>query len=156
MTSVNQRTDASLTENLALIAEAARMGVDLATTPFALTVPLEVERLVAILAEGGLALEAPALPGLQSAAGLYEQLETHTAALETAIQRILADKRATMRTTEGRKLTADELWRAFEFFNEVARTVQIVINQKALDSPAQHPHPGVGQVSAKVGPTRKK
>lgn len=154
MDSVRQRHYASLEDNLALIAQAVRENLDLRTTPFQLTVPLEVERFGAILREGGLTLGVTAT-GMASAVALYDAVRQRKPEIEAAMQRIVADKRALMRTPEGRVLTADQLWRALEFFNEVARTIQIISTQIELDSPAQHPHLGVGEISAKVGPVRR-
>lgn len=154
MDSVRQRHYASLEDNLAILAEVVREGVDLRTTPLALTVPLELARLTEVLRQGGLDLRLTAT-GTQAAtefAALYQQ---RRADIQATMQRIFADKRAVMRVPEGRVLTADQLWRAIEFIGEAARQAQIVSTQKELDSPAQHPHPGVGQVSASIGPNRR-
>ena len=154
MDSVRQRHYASLEENLAILAEVVREGVDLRTTPLALTVPLELERLTEVLRQGQLDLRLSST-GLQTAIEFYGLYQQNRDRIQATMQRIFADKRAVMRVPEGRVLTADQLWRAIEFIGEAARQAQIVSTQKELDSPAQHPHPGVGQVSAIIGPTRR-
>lgn len=154
MDAVRQRHYSSLEENLAIIAEAARSGANLHAMPFNLTVPLQVERFRDVLREGGLDVPV-AGTGLQTAAGLYDFVRQRKTDVNAAMDRIVANKRATMRTSEGFKLTADELWRALEFFNEVARMVRIIITQDELDSPDQHPNPNVGTIADHVGVVRK-
>ncbi len=154
MENVRQRHYTSLEENLAVITTAVGEGVDLRTTPLALTLPLELARLTDILRETGpdVRLTQPGLAAVAEFYGLYQQ---RRAELQSAMERIFADKRAVMRVENGRVLTADQLWRAVEFIGEAARTVLTISTQKELDSPAQHPHPGVGEVFAKVGPVRR-
>ena len=154
MESVRQRQYASLEENLALLAEAVREGVDLRTTPLALTVPLELARLTDILRQVGPDVRLTR-PGLGAAVEFYELFQHRRAELTAAMEKVFADKRAVMRVENGRVLTADQLWRAIEFIGEAARTVLTISTQKELDSPAQHPHPGVGEVSASIGPVRR-
>ena len=55
-----------------------------------------------------------------------------------AMQRILADKHAIMRTPEGRVFTKEMLIRRLEFFNEAARQVNVMRTQQALGSPRQY------------------
>ena len=154
MDSVRQRQFASLEENLAVISQAVAAGVDLRTTPLALTLPLELVRLTDILREAGTEVRL-------SAAGLAAVDEFHTlfqrrrVELTATMTKIFADKRAVMRVPEGRVLTGDQLWRAVEFIGEAARTVLTISTQKELDSPAQHPHPSIGEVSSKIGPVRR-
>ncbi len=154
MESVRQRHYTSLEENLAIIAQGVQGGVDLRTTPLALTLPLELARLTDILGQAGTEVRLTG-SGLATVGELYDVFQRRRADLQGAMDRIFADKRAVMRVENGRVLTADQLWRAIEFIGESARTVLTISTQKELDSPAQHPHPGVGEVSAKVGPVRK-
>ncbi|MGO8608747.1 hypothetical protein ACC848_37890, partial [Rhizobium johnstonii] len=56
---------------------------------------------------------------------------------------ILDDKKALMRTPEGRVLTKEMLIRRLEYFNEAARQVNVMRNQQALGSPPQS-RSGVG------------
>src|SRR4051812_36545024 len=106
MDSVRQRHYASLEENLAILAEALREGVDVRTTPLTLTVPLELERLLDILRQAGLELRLNS-KGLQAAIEFYELYQHHRAEIVSTMERIFADKRAVMRVPEGRVLTAD-------------------------------------------------
>ena len=154
MDSVRQRHYASLEENLALIAQAVAEDLDLRTTPLSITVPLELNRLAEIFAQAGTTV-ALTQPGLAAVSEFYELFQRRRDELLATMQRIFADKRAVMRVPEGRVLTADQLWRAVEFIGETARTVLTISTQRRLDSPAQHPHPGVGTVSAQVGPVRR-
>ena len=154
MESVRQRHYTSLEQNLAVIAQSVRTGLDLRTTPLALTLPLEIERLREILRQGGTELPLKAT-GLAAAVELSELFGPRRAELLAAMDRIFADKRAVMRVPEGRVLTADQLWRAIEFIGEAARTMLTISTQRELDSPAQHPIPSVGEVSAWIGPVRQ-
>ncbi len=154
MESVRQRHYTSLEENLAVIAQAIQAGLDLRTTPLALTLPLEFERFTEILRQAGTEIRLQSA-GLAAAPEFYDLFRNRRAELQAAMDKIVADKRAVMRVPEGRVLTADQLWRAVEFIGEAARTVITISTQRELDSPPQHPHPGVGDVYAKVGPVRK-
>ena len=154
MESVRQRHYTSLEENLAVIAQAVQAGVDLRNTPLALTLPLELERLTDILRQAGTDVRLTGA-GLATVAEFSAVFQHRRAALQSTMDRIFADKRAVMRVENSRVLTADQLWRAVEFIGEAARTVITIRTQKELDSPAQHPHTGVGEVSATVGPVRK-
>ena len=155
MDSVRQRHYASLEENLAIIAEGIREGVDLRTTPLEVSLPLEVDLMLDMLRQGGVDLQLGS-QGVQRAVEFYEAFRGRRDELHAVMQRIFADKKAIFRMPEGRRvLLADQLWRSVEFVGEAARTIQIISTQKELDSPAQHPHPGVGDVAAIVGPNRR-
>ncbi len=55
-----------------------------------------------------------------------------------AMHRILEDKRAYMRSPGGATVLLKEmLIRRLEFFNEIARALQIIKNQQVLGSPKQ-------------------
>ena len=154
MEPVTQRQEVSFEHNLRVIAEAVREHVDLRTMPFALTVPLEMQRFTEIMQAGGLPLTLTQT-GLATVPELLQLLESRRAEVKATSEQILADKRATLRTSEGRVLLADQLRRAQEFVNEVARTIAIIVAQRELDSPAQHPYPTIGQAAAYIGPTRR-
>jgi hypothetical protein len=141
MESVRQRQYASFEENLSLLSQADQIKLDLRTTPLALTVPLELARLVDIFAQAGVAIKV-SQTGLAAATEFYELFKSRRTELQTAMERIFADKRAVMRTPEGRVLVADELWRAVDFVSESARTALTVSLQRNLKSPAQHVHTG--------------
>ena len=154
MDSVRQRHYASLEENLAVITQAVQAGLDVRTTPLALTLPLELNRLTEILRQVGTSINLTAT-GLQAAPEFYALFQQRRTELTAAMEKIFADKRAVMRAENGRVLVADQLWRAVEFIGEAARTVLTISTQRELNSPAQHPHPGVSEVSATVGPVRR-
>ena len=154
MDSVRQRQYTSLEENLAVIAQAVQAGVDLRTTPLALTLPLQLERLTEIFRQVGLELGLT-ITDAGATAELLAVFQQRRAELQGAMERIFADKRAVMRVENSRVLTADQLWRAVEFIGEAARTVLTISTQKELDSPAQHPIPSIGEVSAWIGPVRR-
>ncbi|MBC7449595.1 MAG: hypothetical protein H7330_16200 [Hymenobacteraceae bacterium] len=154
MESVRQRQYASLEDNLAVIAQAVQAGVDLRTTPLALTLPLEFARLADILRQAGTEVTLTGT-GLATVGEFYALFQRRRAELQGAMEKIFADKRAVMRVENGRVLTADQLWRTVEFIGEAARTVLTISTQIELDSPAQHPIPSVGEVSAWIGPVRR-
>ena len=67
-----------------------------------------------------------------------DQFFAHEAHTQATMTRILDDKKASMRTPEGRVLTKEMLFRRLEFFNEAARQVNVMRTQQALGSPSQY------------------
>ena len=76
--------------------------------------------------------------GMARLAEFQQQFMQHEGQTLAAMQHILADRRATMRTPEGRVLAKEMLIRRLEFFNEAARQVNVMRTQQALGSPSQY------------------
>ncbi|MET4108705.1 hypothetical protein [Hymenobacter sp. UYP22] len=123
--------------NLEIILSGLEAGLDVRTTALNTSLPLEVYVLSEVLNQGGgqfrLTTEAP----LERLREFYGQFRQNQAGTESLLQRILDDKKAMMRTPEGRVLTKEMLIRRLEYFNEAARQVNVMRNQQALGSPPQ-------------------
>lgn len=131
-------------ENLNTIITIIDSGVDLERTPFPATLPLEINILCTILNTTGesFAVQSPGLEAVAEFKDLYMHNKEH--ALQ-AMAKILNDKRSYMKTPEGTLLTKELLIRRLEYFNEAARTLNVMVTQKALGSPLQHKYPQVSQ-----------
>lgn len=125
-----------------MILDALRAGLDLRTTALETSLPLEVYVLCEVLNQGGARFQLTT-EGLARLAEFEQQYREHAAEIEAIMRRILEDKRATMRTPEGRVLTKEMLIRRLEFFNETARQVNVMRTQQALGSPMQYQHPHI-------------
>ncbi|RSK45961.1 hypothetical protein [Hymenobacter perfusus] len=123
--------------NLEIIISGLEAGLDVRTTALTTSLPLEVYVLSEVLNHGGgqfrLTTEAP----LERLREFHAQFRQNEAGNEVLMQRILDDKKALMRTPEGRVLTKEMLIRRLEYFNEAARQVNVMRNQQALGSPPQ-------------------
>lgn len=114
--------------------------IDITRTPFETAIPLEVTRLCEILNTAGEHFSVAAT-GLQSLFDFRQQYMQHTQSASAAMAKILDDKRSYMKTPEGAVLTKELLIRRLEYFNEVARTLNIMITQQQLGSPLQYKYP---------------
>ncbi|GAB3228965.1 hypothetical protein GCM10027346_14030 [Hymenobacter seoulensis] len=123
--------------NLAIIISGLEAGLDIRTTALGTSLPLEVYVLSEVLNQGGgqfrLTTEGP----LNRLREFYAQFREQEASNVALLQRILEDKKAMMRTPEGRVLTKEMLIRRLEYFNEAARQINVMRNQHALGSPPQ-------------------
>ncbi|WP_324675809.1 hypothetical protein [Hymenobacter sp. GOD-10R] len=134
--------------NVEILLEALQAGLDLRTTALQTSLPLEVYVLCEVLNQGGEHFRL-ATQGLERLAEFHQQYLQHESQTEAVMRRILEDKKAFMRTPEGRVLTKEMLIRRLEFFNEAARQVNVMRTQQALGSPAQHSYPDSRSVAIK-------
>ena len=124
--------------NVRIILDALAAGLDLRTTSLETSLPLEVYVLCEVLNQGGGGQFELTATGVARLAEFQQQFMRHEGQTLAAMQRILEDKRGTMRTPEGRVLTKEMLIRRLEFFNEAARQVNVMRTQQALGSPRQY------------------
>ena len=124
--------------NARIILDALAAGLDLRTTSLETSLPLEVYVLCEVLNQGAGEQFQLTATGVARLAEFQQQFMRHEGQTRAAMQRILEDKRGTMRTPEGRVLTKEMLIRRLEFFNEAARQVNVMRTQQALGSPRQH------------------
>ncbi|PSR54342.1 hypothetical protein AHMF7605_12875 [Adhaeribacter arboris] len=114
--------------------------VDMSRTPFETVIPLEVTRLCEILNTAGAHFSVTG-EGLQTLSNFRDQYMQHNQSASDAMAKILNDKRSYLKTPEGTILTKELLIRRLEYFNEVARTLTIMITQQQLGSPLQYKYP---------------
>ncbi|UPL48374.1 hypothetical protein [Hymenobacter sublimis] len=129
--------------NLDIILSGLEAGLDIRPTALGTSLPLEVYVLSEVLNQGGGQFRLTTESALERLREFYAQFRQNEADTEALMQRILADKKAVMRTPEGRLLTKEMLIRRLEYFNEAARQVNVMRNQHALGSPPQS-RSGVG------------
>jgi hypothetical protein len=129
--------------NLEIILSGLEAGLDVRTTALNTSLPLEVYVLSEVLNQGGGQFRLTTETPLERLREFYTQFRQNEAGNEALLQRILDDKKAMMRTPEGRVLTKEMLIRRLEYFNEAARQVNVMRNQHALGSPPQS-RSGVG------------
>jgi hypothetical protein len=127
-------------ENLNTIIAIINSGVDLERTPFPTTLPLEISILCTILNTTGehFAVSAAGMAAVAEFQDLYMHQKNHAS---VAMAQVLNDKRGYMKTPEGTLLTKELLIRRLEYFNEAARTLNVMVTQKALGSPLQYTYP---------------
>ncbi|RSK35294.1 hypothetical protein [Hymenobacter metallilatus] len=123
--------------NLEIIISGLEAGLDVRATALNTSLPLEVYVLSEVLNQGGGQFRLTTDTPLERLREFYAQFRQNEAGNEALLQRILDDKKAMMRTPEGRVLTKEMLIRRLEYFNEAARQVNVMRNQQALGSPPQ-------------------
>ncbi len=111
--------------------------VDISRTPFESVIPLEVTRLCEILNTAGEHFAVTG-NGQETLFNFRQQYMQHSQGAAQAMAKILNDKKSYMKTPEGTLLTKELLIRRLEYFNEMARTFNIMITQQQLGSPLQY------------------
>src|SRR5688572_13370255 len=93
-------------ENLNTITNLLNKGLDIRTTPFAVTLPLEINRLCEVLNKAGMhfTVSAQGTDSVKEFQKLYLQDSKHAS---DAIHKIMDDKRSYMLTPEGTYLTKE-------------------------------------------------
>jgi hypothetical protein len=124
--------------NVRIILDALAAGLDLRTTALETSLPIEVYVLCEVLNQAAGENFRLTASGVARLAEFQQQFMQHEGQTLAAMQRVLADRRATMRTPEGRVLAKEMLIRRLEFFNEAARQVNVMRTQQALGSPSQY------------------
>ena len=124
--------------NVRIILDALAAGLDLRTTALETSLPIEVYVLCEVLNQGAGEDFTLTATGVARLAEFQQQFMKHEGHTLAAMQRVLADKRGTMRTPEGRVLAKEMLIRRLEFFNEAARQVNVMRTQQSLGSPSQY------------------
>jgi hypothetical protein len=124
-------------ENLNTIISIIDSGVDLERTPFPTTLPLEINILCTVLNTTGenFAVQSTGPGAVAEFKDLYMHNKEHAS---VAMAQILNDKKSYMKTPEGTQLTKELLIHRLEYFNEAARTLNVMVTQKALGSPLQY------------------
>lgn len=123
--------------NLNTILSLLQSGLNIRTTPYHDAIPLEVGLLCEVLNRAGTSF-AIRQEGLGSLEEFREQYMQQKSTASNAMHRILEDKRSYMRSPGGATVLLKEmLIRRLEFFNEIARAVEIIKNQQVLGSPKQ-------------------
>ncbi|PIQ22694.1 MAG: hypothetical protein COW65_01645 [Cytophagales bacterium CG18_big_fil_WC_8_21_14_2_50_42_9] len=123
--------------NLNIILDIINSGVDLQRTPFQTSLPLDTNILCSVLNTTGenFTVQATGVDAVAEFKNLYVHNKDHAS---VAMQHILNDKYGYMKTPEGTILTKELLIRRLEYFNEAARTLNVMFTQKSLGSPLQY------------------
>ena len=124
--------------NVRIILDALAAGLELRTTSLETSLPIETYVLCEVLNQGAGQDFVLTTTGVARLAEFQQQFMQHEGQTLAALARVLADKRGTMRTPEGRVLVKEMLIRRLEFFNEAARQVNVMRTQQALGSPSQY------------------
>ncbi|MDX5347435.1 MAG: hypothetical protein LPJ89_00075 [Hymenobacteraceae bacterium] len=127
-------------ESLSRISEALKLKVETRTMPYEVSLPLEARMLSDVLREKGINLNITA-DGYDAFFQLKELYEQQQAEIQEAMRQILEDKRAYMKTPEGKVLTKEMLIRRLEYFRETAHTLEVMLAQRELKSPRHHHYP---------------
>ena len=127
-------------DNLDNIIALLDRGIDLRTTPFNTTIPLEVNLFGEVMKAAGVELNLKA-EGISAINELHKAYSQQEKAVLTAMEKILNDKRSWLKTPEGKILLKELLIRRLEYFNETSRSMVVMSNQTTLKSPIQHIHP---------------
>ena len=124
--------------NVRIILDALAAGLDLRATALETSLPIEVYVLCEVLNQAAGENFTLTATGVARLAEFQQQFMKHEGQTLAALQHVLAGKRATMRTPEGRVLAKEMLIRRLEFFNEAARQVNVMRTQQSLGSPSQY------------------
>jgi hypothetical protein len=127
-------------ENLNTIIAIINSGVDLSRTPLPATLALEINILCSILNTTGENFSVTST-NQEAVAEFKDQYLNNKALVAGAMAQTLNDKRGYMKTPEGTQLTKELLIKRLEYFNEAARTLNVMVTQKALGSPLQYDYP---------------
>lgn len=127
-------------DNLQTIIMLLDRGTDVRTTAYKTSIPLEVQMFTELMGHVGTELNVKA-EGISAINELERAYKQNEGAVMEAMAKILNDKRAWMKTPEGKVLLKELLIRRLEFFNETARSMAVMANQTTLKSPIQHIHP---------------
>lgn len=127
-------------DNVATILGALSSSLEVRTMPFNTSIPLEVNLLSDVLRLHGLDFnsETPGVARLQDFQRWFMQ---HEEKVNEVMHRVLEDKHDYMRTSSGIVLQKEMLIRRLEYFNETARTLQVMMTQQQLGSPKHHNYP---------------
>lgn len=127
-------------DNLQTINMLLDKGTDIRTTPYKITLPLEIKLLQDVINHvgGNIQIKTDGFAAIEELQRVYLQNER---SVNETMERILSDKRTSMKTPEGRILIKEILIRRLEYFNETARSLMVMSNQTTLKSPVQHIHP---------------
>lgn len=131
-------------DNTATILGALNSKLELRTMPYNTSIPLEVDLLADILRLHGVDFRSET-PGAARLHDFQQWFLQHEEQVNEIMHRVLEDKRAYMRTSSGVVLQKEMLIRRLEYFNETARTLQVMMAQQQLGSPKHHNYPFLNQ-----------
>ncbi|QHL88796.1 hypothetical protein GU926_15725 [Nibribacter ruber] len=126
--------------NVDTIARHLKNGVDIRTTPYHISMPLEVRMLYDILRHVGVELNSTK-EGFEAFTEFETQYRQDAKRLSDAIYKILQDKHAYMKTPQGTVLLKEHLIRRLEYFNEIAHSMEVIARWQQLGSPVQYNYP---------------
>jgi hypothetical protein len=126
--------------NLETIFSYLKKGLDVRTTPYQQTLPLELNLLCDVLSHAGFPCKVTK-DGLE----FHEVYMQQGPRVSEVMYKILEDKRAYLRTPEGTVLLKEQLIRRLEYFNEIAHSMEVIARLQQLGSPLQYNYPFLNQ-----------
>ncbi|WP_192823337.1 hypothetical protein [Rufibacter sp. LB8] len=126
--------------NLDIIFGYIKKGLDVRTTPYHITMPLEVNLLCDVLNHKGFDFTVTK-DGFDALSEFHDLFMKDSKRVYEAMHQILEDKRAYLRTPEGTVLLKEQLIRRLEYFNEIAHSMEVIARLQQLGSPLQYNYP---------------
>lgn len=127
-------------ENIATINGALNTKLEVRSMPYQTAIPLEVDILASILHLHGLEFSSQT-PGAKRLEDFQQWFVQNEEQISDVMQTILKDRKAYMKTDQGVVLQKEMLIRRLEYFNETARTLDIMMAQQRLQSPKHFQYP---------------
>ncbi|MGV3539356.1 MAG: hypothetical protein ACO1OQ_06065 [Rufibacter sp.] len=127
-------------QNLETIFHYIRKGLDVRTTPYHISIPLEVNLLCDVLNQKGFHFQVTK-DGVESLAEFHDLYLKEGKRVHDVMHQILEDKRAYIRTADGTVLLKEQLIRRLEYFNEIAHSMEVIARLQQLGSPLQYNYP---------------
>ncbi|MBA9079687.1 MULTISPECIES: hypothetical protein [Rufibacter] len=126
--------------NLETIFGYIKKGLDVRTTPYHISMPLEINLLCDVLNQKGFHFQVTkgGFDALVEFHDLYMREGKHVL---DAMHQILEDKRAYIKTGDGTVLLKEQLIRRLEYFNEIAHSMEVIARLQQLGSPLQYNYP---------------
>ncbi|WP_210466483.1 hypothetical protein [Rufibacter roseolus] len=126
--------------NLETIFSYINRGLDVRTTPYNISMPLELNLLCDVLTSAGFPCQVTK-DGFDALVEFHAVYMQEGKRVSDVMHRILEDKRAYLRTPEGTVLLKEQLIRRLEYFNEIAHSMEVIARQQQLGSPLQYNYP---------------
>ncbi|WP_207432796.1 hypothetical protein [Sabulibacter ruber] len=130
--------------NLETIFSYIKRGLDVRTTPYHISMPLEVNLLCDVLTNAGFPCQVTR-GGFDALVEFHDLYMREGKRVSEVMHRILEDKRAYIRTPEGTVLMKEQLIRRLEYFNEIAHSMEVIARLQQLGSPLQYNYPFLKQ-----------
>ncbi|MFC6998342.1 hypothetical protein [Rufibacter roseus] len=126
--------------NLETIFRYIKKGLDVRTTPYEISMPLEVNLLCDVLNQKGFNYKVDKA-GFDALVQFHDFYVHDKERILDTFHQILEDKRAYIKTADGTVLLKEQLIRRLEYFNEIAHSMEVIARLQQLGSPLQYNYP---------------